>query len=93
MSLSTVDDDEEEDLPLAERLWLWIFPGLTRQWRAQFGKRVLEAIKLPEVLIISYKNPLRDLWDLWIIFLAFVNCLVVPLEISISPAWTQTRAF
>jgi hypothetical protein len=45
---------------------------------------------LPEAFIISYKNPYRQAWDGFVLFLSVWNSIYVPIEISFSEeAWVS----
>ena len=40
---------------------------------------------LPEEYIISYKNPKKEYWDLFVLILAFQNSLLIPIDLAFAP--------
>jgi len=50
-------------------------------------------IRIPNSYIISFRNPHKDRWDMIIVILALVNCLTVPLEISIKPFFVDNTVY
>jgi len=92
MSISTFEN-ESEKLTVPEQLIKIAIPTYSPTYRKSILKKIKNAIRIPPNYIISYKNPFKDRWDIFIVLLALVNCLVVPLEISIKPKFMDNLAY
>ena len=48
---------------------------------------------LPQNYIISFKNPLKIRWDVFILILACVNGIVIPINLAFKPEELQWAVF
>ena len=54
---------------------------------------IYKKIKIRKKSIISFKNPLKERWDLFVLILAFQNSFIIPLDISFQMAWTENIVY
>lgn len=59
----------------------------------QYVIKLLIKFKIKNERIISYQNPMRKYWDRFILVLAIINSLFVPIQLSFSPPEFSTASY
>ena len=55
--------------------------------------RFSNKITVPEKYIISYKNKLKEDWDMFVLLLAFQNSFIIPIDLSLSPKFSENIGY
>jgi len=50
-------------------------------------------LRVPERFIISFRNTAKEIWDVFVLLLAFQNSLVIPLDLAFAPQFAKTPRF
>ena len=50
-------------------------------------------MKISRRYIISYKNPLKEQWDLFVLILAIQNSVMIPFDMAFNPGFTDSLAY
>ena len=60
-----------------------------KKWMRRQFRKIMKHSRLPKKFIISYRNPKKEQWDIFILLMAVQNSFMVPIDIAFAPEFTN----
>lgn len=60
---------------------------------SEWKNKYIDKLKLNSRYIISYKNPRKEQWDLFVLILAIQNSIMIPVDMAFNPGFTDSLPY